>query len=125
MLSTLQKIVMPLIQLMESEEDIHKKTYSGLVNLVFFDGASNIQNAAKILRAFNPCITVGHGAKHVVSLFFADVYTKVESFMLLSAIAKRARNIFGSVRYSPLAMFKKQPSAQSWCLSWIHQALPM
>jgi hypothetical protein len=101
------KIVMPLIQLMESEEDIHKKRYSGLVNLVFFDEASNVQNAAKILRAFNTRIAVGHGAKHVVSLFFADVYTKNKSFMLLSAFAKRVCNIFGSVRHSPLAMFKK------------------
>jgi hypothetical protein len=101
------KIIMPLIQLMESEEDIHKKTYSGLVDLVFFDGASNIQNAGKILRAFNPRITVGHGAKHVVSLLFADSYTKVKSFMLLSAFAKRVCNIFGAVRHSPSAMFKK------------------
>jgi hypothetical protein len=101
------KIVMPLIQLMESEENIHKKRYAGLVDLVFFDGASNVQNAAKILRGFNPCITVGHGAEHVVSLFFSDVYTKVKSFMLLSAFAKRVRNIFGSVRHSPSAMFKK------------------
>ncbi len=45
------KIIMPLIQLMESEEDIHKKTYSGLDNLVFFDGASNVQNAAEIWRS--------------------------------------------------------------------------
>ncbi len=101
------KIVMPLIQLMESEEDIHKKTYSGLVNLLFFVGASNVQNEAKILRAFNPCITVGHGAEHVVSLLFADVYTKVKSFMLLSAFVKRVSNIFGSARHSSLAMFKK------------------
>ncbi len=28
-----------------------------------------------------PCITVGHGAEHVVLLFFKDVYTKV-SFVL-------------------------------------------
>ena len=41
------------------------------------------------------------------SLFFADVYTKVKSFMLLSAFAKRVRNIFGAVRHSPSAMFKK------------------
>ena len=101
------KIIMPLIQLMESEEDMHKKTYSGLVDLVFFDGASNVQNAGKILRAFNPRITVGHGAEHVVSLFFADVYSKVQSFMFLSAFAKRLRNIFSAVRHSPSAMFKK------------------
>jgi hypothetical protein len=101
------KIIMPLIDLMESEEDSHKKKYSGLVDLVFFDGASNVQNAGEILRAFNPRITVGHGAEHVVSLFFADVYTKVKSFMLLSAFAKKLRNVFGAVRHSPSAMFKK------------------
>ncbi len=101
------KTVMPLIQLMESEEDIHKKRYAGLVDLVVFDGASNVQNAAKILRAFNPRITVGHGTEHVVSLFFSDICTMVKSFMLLSAFTKRVRNIFGSVRHSPLAMFKK------------------
>ncbi len=92
---------------METEKDVHKKTYSGLVDLVFFDGASNVQNAGKILRAFNPRITVGHGAKQVVSLLFADVYTKVKSFMLLSAFANRVCNIFGAVRHSPSVMFKK------------------
>jgi hypothetical protein len=77
------KIIMPLIQQIESEEDMHKKTSPGIVDLVFFDGAINVQNADEILRAFNPRITVGHGAEQVVSLFFADVYTKkVKSFML-------------------------------------------
>jgi hypothetical protein len=89
------------------KDTMHKKTSPGIVDLVFFDGASNVQNAGKILRAFNPRITVGHGAEHVVSLFFADVYTKVKSFMLLCAFAKRVCNIFGAVRHSPLAMFKK------------------
>ena len=101
------KIIMPLIQQIESEEDMHKKTSPGIVDLVFFLGASNIQNAGEILWAFNPRITVGHGAEHVVSLFFADVYTKVKSFMLLSAFEKRVHNIFGAVRHSPSAMFKK------------------
>ena len=87
------KIIMPLIQQIESKEDMHKKTSPGIVDLVFFDGASNVQNAGEILCAFNPRITVGHGAEHVVSLFFADVYTKVKTFMLLSAFAKRVRNI--------------------------------
>ncbi len=66
----ISKIIMPLIKLMESEEDVHKKTSPGIVNLVFFDGVSNVQNAGKILRAFNPRVSVGHGAKHVASLFF-------------------------------------------------------
>jgi hypothetical protein len=101
------KVIMPLINLMESEEDMHKKTLPGIVNLVFFDGASNVQNAGEILRAFNPRITVGQGAEHVVSLFFSDVYTKVRSCVILSAFAKRVCNIFGSVRHAPSAMFKK------------------
>jgi len=101
------KVIMPLINLMESEEDMHKKTSPGIVDLVFFDGASNVQNAGKILRAFNPRITVGHGAEHVVSLFFSDVYTKVRYFVILSVFAEKVRNIFGSVRHAPSAMFKK------------------
>jgi hypothetical protein len=32
----ISKIIMPLIQLMESEEDMHKKTSPGTINLVFF-----------------------------------------------------------------------------------------
>jgi len=59
------------------------------------------------LRAFNPRITVGHGAEHVVSLFFSDVYTKVRDFKILAVFAERVRNIFGSVRHAPSAMFKK------------------
>ena len=100
-------VIMPLIKLMESEEDFHKKTSPGIVDLVFFDGASNVQNAGEILRAFNPRITVGHGAEHVVSLFFSDVYTKVRYFGILSVFAEKVRNIFGSVRHAPSAMFKK------------------
>jgi len=102
------KVIMPLIQQTESEEDILKrKSQEGTVDLVFFDGASNVQNAGEILRAFNPRITVGHGAEHVVSLFFSDVYTKVRDFKILAVFAERVRNIFGSVRHAPSAMFKK------------------
>jgi hypothetical protein len=101
------KIIMPLIELIHSEPDVHNKKSPGIVDLVFFDGASNVQNAGEILRIFNPRITVGHGAEHVVSLFFSDVYNKVPEFKRLSDFAKRVRNIFGSVRHSPSAMFKK------------------
>ena len=33
--------------------------------------------AGELLRVKYPRITVGHGAEHVVSLFFKDVYEKV------------------------------------------------
>jgi hypothetical protein len=73
---------------------------------VFFDGASNVQNSGQILQAFNPRITVGHGAEHVVSLFFSDVYRKIPEFQKLSEFGKKLRNIFGSVHHIPKAIFE-------------------
>ena len=65
------KICMPLIKQIESEVlDVNGKKSPGVIDLVFFDGASNVQNAGQILKAYNRRITVGHGAEHVVSLFF-------------------------------------------------------
>ena len=90
-------ICKPLITQMEPEVDVHNKCCHGIVDLVLFDGASNVQNAGTILQAFNPRITVGHGAEHVVSLFFSDVYLKVQRFQKLSEFGKKVRNIFGSV----------------------------
>jgi len=92
---------------METKLDVHKKKKCpGIVDLVFFDGASNVQNAGKIMEVFNLRITVGHGAEHVVSLFFSDVYNRVPQFKRLSDFSKKVRNIFSSVRHSPKAMFK-------------------
>ena len=100
-------IIIPLIKQIESESNVQRKKSPGIVDLVLFDGASNVQNAGLILKAYNPRITVGHGAEHVVSLFFSDVYKKVSHFKKLSDFAKKVRNIFGAVRHSPSAMFKK------------------
>ena len=108
------KICMPLIKQIESEVlNVNGKKSPGVIDLVFFDGASNVQNAGEILRAYNRRITVGHGAEHVVSLFFSDVYTKVPEFKRLSNFAKKVHNIFGSVRHSPSAMFKKYSRAHN------------
>jgi hypothetical protein len=99
-------IIIPLIKQIESKSNVHQKKSPGIVDLVLFDGASNVQNAGLILKAYNPRITVGHGAEHVVLLFFSDVYRKVSDFKKLSDFAKKVRNIFGAVRHSPSAMFK-------------------
>jgi hypothetical protein len=40
-------------------------------------------------------------------LIYSDAYTKVNNFQRLSAFAKKICNMFGLVRHSPLAMFKK------------------
>ncbi len=42
-----------------------------------------------------------------MSLFFSHVYKKVPEFKRLSDFAKKVCNIFGLVRHSPSAMFKK------------------
>ena len=44
-----------------------------LVDLVMFDGASNVQNAGKIIKAFNPRIYVIKGGEHCSGLFFGDI----------------------------------------------------
>jgi hypothetical protein len=54
----------------------------GVVDLVLFDGASNVQNAGQILAINHPQITVVHSAEHVTSLFFKDIYTHVSSLSL-------------------------------------------
>ena len=68
-----QEVIQPLLARIESKST----TMASHVDLVWFDSASNVQNAGHILQQLHPRITVGHGAEHVVSLLFADCYTKV------------------------------------------------
>ncbi len=64
-------IVRPLVRWLEA------RAKSNIVDLIMFDGASNVQLAAKIVARYHTCITLCHGAEHVVSLFFSDLYNKV------------------------------------------------
>jgi hypothetical protein len=130
-------VIKPLIANLEGEVDEHKHKCMDVVNLVFFDGASNVQNVGELLQVKYPCITVGHGVEHVVSLFFKDVYEqvsgmhayvvlfgtdnsscmmfccKVLEFRVVSEFAKKCQNIWGSVRHKPSAMFKKYSKQHS------------
>ena len=47
-----------------------------ITDLLFFDGARNVQKAGKIIEATYPGTTCIHGAEHSVSLFFSDI-TKI------------------------------------------------
>ena len=69
-------VIKLLIENLEEEMDGRHKC-TGVVDIIFFDGASNVQNAGKPLSIKHHCINVGHGAEHVVSLFFCDVFNKV------------------------------------------------
>ena len=103
-------LIKPIISRIEKTKDPHcKRTgdHRGVVDLLLFNGASNVQKAAKLVSVEYPRITVIHGAEHVISLFFKDVFTKVEAFKLLSVFSNRCRNVFGSTRHGPHAIFKK------------------
>jgi hypothetical protein len=98
----------PVIKRIEDFRDpITNQSHLRGVDLLLFDGASNVQNAGKHLAVTNPRITVVHGSEHVIALFFKDVFTKVQPFVSLSKFVKRCRNIFGSTRHGPHAIFKK------------------
>jgi hypothetical protein len=102
-------LLKPIMSRIEETKDPNnqKTDHQGVVDLLLFDGASNVQNAAKQVSITCPCITVVHGAEHVVSLFFKDIFTKMPVFQCLSQFSKRCRNIFGSTRHGPHAIFKK------------------
>ncbi len=99
----------PIISRIDETKDPnnHKTDSRRVVDLLLFDGASNVQNAAKLVSITYPRITVAHGAEHVASLFFKDIFTKMPVFQCLSQFPKRCRNIFGSTRHGPHAIFKK------------------
>jgi hypothetical protein len=106
------ELLKPIISCIEETKDPHnqKTDHRGVVALLLFDGASNMQNAGKLASITYPCITVAHGADHVVSLFFKDIFTKMPVFQCLSQFSKRCRNIFGSTCHGPHAILRSTPS---------------
>ena len=86
----------------EMEEAVPKCT-----DLVIFDGASNVQKAGSLLEAKFPQISVIHGAEHVISLFYSDVFN-LPAFNILKRINKLIYRYFGSgSMHSPCAIFLK------------------
>jgi hypothetical protein len=63
-------LIHPFIEKMELECDGPNKSLTGAVDLVFFAGATNIQNAGKILAALHQHISVGHGVEDMFCYFF-------------------------------------------------------
>jgi hypothetical protein len=102
-------LLKPIISRIEETKDPNnqKTDHQGVVDLLLFDGASNVQNAAKLASIIYPRITVVHDVEHVVSLFFKDIFTKMPVFQCLSQSSKWCRNIFGSTHCGPHAIFKK------------------
>jgi hypothetical protein len=74
-------LLKPIISWIEQTKNPNnqKTENRGVVDLVLFCGASNVQNAGKIVSITYPRITVVHGAEHVVSLFFKDIFGVVHA----------------------------------------------
>ena len=84
-----------------------EKHFPNTVDVVFFDGASNVQKAGEVLAATYPRIEVLHGAEHVISLFFRDVFTLPE-FNVFNKIRIKIYSVFGSgSMHLPYALFQK------------------
>jgi hypothetical protein len=111
-------LLKPIISRIEQTKDPNnqKTDHRGVVDLVLFDGAINVQNAGKLVSITYPRITIVHGAEHVVSLFFKDMFTKVPVFKCLTQFSKRCRNIFGSTCHDPHAIFKKHSIMHNNCI---------
>jgi hypothetical protein len=62
-----------------------------LLDLILFDGASNVQKAGQIIEAKYERATVLQGAEHVVSLFFGDI-AKVNEIKVRSNSRQMACN---------------------------------
>ena len=76
-------------------------------DLIIFDGASNVQKAGSLLEVQFPHLSVIHGAEHVVSLFYSDVF-RIKEFDLLKRLNQSIYRYFGSgSMHSFYAMFSK------------------
>ncbi len=66
-----------------------------VIDLLYFDGATNVQKAGRILCAKYPRATCLHGSEHVVSLFFNDI-SKIPAIKSLIHFYKKVYGLFGS-----------------------------
>lgn len=98
--SFISSLFRPHIDKMEQE-------HQNCIDVVYFDGASNVQKAGFVLQAKYPRIVVLHGAEHVISLFFNDVFN-LKIIKALLSITKRAYRIFGNgAMHGPYWIFQK------------------
>jgi len=92
---TFQLPVVAILKMMDSQKDAGYITELFLphiteaeekspqcTDLVIFDGASNVQKAGLLLEAKFPHLSVMHGAEHVISLFYSDVF-KIRQHMVV------------------------------------------
>ena len=67
-----------------------------LFDLIYFDGAANVQLAGRFLAAKFPRITVLHGSEHAVSLFFKAIAKEIPAIKNLIKAYRKIYGFFGS-----------------------------
>ena len=87
----------------------HFKTidpHKSIIDVIMFDGDSNVQLAGELLQIRYPNITVMRGVQHTVYLFFNDV-SKIPVFNQMITAHKEIYNLFASIIYhKPHYIFK-------------------
>ena len=87
--------------------DSFKSETSNICDVIFFDGASNVQKGGQVIQATYPRIEVLHGAEHVISLFFRDVFL-IPEFKVFDLVCKKIYSVFGNgSMHLPYALFQK------------------
>jgi hypothetical protein len=80
---------------------------NNVVDLILFDGAANMQKAGRVLATKYKRLTVLHGAEHVMSLFFNDIF-KIPEIRIFMKICKIIYKHFGSgSMHGPYSIFMK------------------
>ena len=83
------------------------KDGKNFVDLCLFDGAANMQKAGEVLGALYPRISCLHGAEHVMSLYFNDIF-KIPEICIFMKLCKLMYKHFGSgAMHAPYAIFQK------------------
>jgi hypothetical protein len=96
-----------IASLFHPHTDTMETDFPNTTSLLFLDGAANVKTAGAVIEAKYPRAITLHGAEHVVSLFFSDIFSFPECNALYQ-IAKRAYRVFGSgSMHQPFAIFKK------------------
>jgi hypothetical protein len=86
--------------------EFEKKNHNS-VDYCTFDGAANVQKAGRVLSAIYPRIVCTHGAEHVISLFFQDIFSS-KMLNVFVKFSQKMYAVFGSgAMHAPYAIFQK------------------
>ena len=78
-----------------------------LFDCVMFDGGSNFQKAARLMKLRHPRLNVIHGCEHALDLCFKDI-VKIPEIDRLVQMCRLVHNIFGGRRHRPCSVSKSK-----------------